>query len=115
MLEAYPTIFNLMSEYGGPKSNKHLITLNYLTIQELPALLLVVYVPSLYLRFHWGVKKLPFYFTNKKAPDGKFVASSLNVVSGATPPTISVDPDWWTLEDHPVVSENTADTKVARM
>ena len=60
-----------------------------------------------------GGRKLPFSFANKMELDGKFVTLSIDVFAGSTPSTIAIDPDWWKLEDHPLVSTKTDATEVA--
>ena len=58
-------------------------------------------------------RKIPFSFANKTELNGNFVALSHNVFAGSTPSTIAIDPDWWKLEDHPLVSTKTDATEVA--
>ena len=85
-----------------------------LTLQEQPALLSIVYVPPRHLQVLWGLKKLPFSYANKAALDRHIVAFSRNVVAGATPPTVTINPNWWDLEYHLVVSPRTAATEVEK-
>ena len=76
--------------------------------QESPTLLVIVKDPTLHIRFLWGIEKLPFSFTNRTALSVHIVALSHDIVTGDTPPTITIYDDWWNFEDHPISSQLTA-------
>ena len=80
--------------------------------QERPALLVIIEQPTRYIIVIWGIEKLLFSYVNRTTLDGHIVAFSRNIVTGDTPPTITIGNDWWNLEDQPVPSQLTAASKL---
>ena len=89
--------------------------LSSLPRQERPALLVIVEEPTRHIRVLWGIEKLPFSYANRTALNGHIVAFSRDIAAGNTPPTISINDEWWNLEDHPVPSQLTAASKISNI
>ena len=83
--------------------------------QERQALLVISEEPTLHIRVLWGIEKLPFSYVNRTSLDGHIVAFSCHIVAGNTPPTITIDNEWWNLEDHPVPSQLTEASDISNI
>ena len=110
----YPAIFDLQDNKISTSAVR-MNTLEFLTRQERPALLIIVTQATHHIRVLWGIEKLPFSYANMTGLDGHIVAFSRDIVAGEKPPTIAISDDWWDREDQPVTSQQTAATKVSKL
>ena len=113
-LAAYPAIFDLQDDGGATRSERMNI-LAPLSRQERQALLVISEEPTLHIRVLWGIEKLPFSYVNRTSLDDHIVAFSCHIVAGNTPRTITIDNEWWNLEDHPVPSQLTAASDISNI
>ena len=113
-LAAYPAIFDLQDD-GGVTISERMNILAYLLRQERPALLVIVKEPTRHIRVLWGIKKLPFSYSNRTALVGHIIAFSRDIVAGNTLTTIAIDYKWCNLEYHPVPSQLTAASKINKI
>ena len=113
-LAAYPAIFDLQ-ESDITSTTERMDVLASLPQPEKPALLIIVEKPMRHIRVLWGVENPPYSYSNKTDLDGRVVALSRDVVAGNTPPTISVDEEWWDKDEIPVPTEAVADHEVAKL
>ena len=112
---AYPTIFDLLKYKGNLPTTENMTTLTYQPTKERTYLLIILNVPPHHLQVLWIIEKYPLSYAKKTVLDGQIVAFSRDVVSGATPPTVTINPNWWDIEDHPDVLPGTAATGVAKL
>ena len=96
-MAAYTAIFDLIKDNGTAQTAERMNILTSLPLQERPALLIIVKGPTRHLQVLWGIEKLPVSYTNKTAIGGHIVAFSHDIVAGDTPPTISINTNWWDL------------------
>ena len=89
-LAAYPAIFDLQ-ERDINTTAERIDILASLPQHERLALLVIVEEPTRHIRALTGIEKLPYSYANKTAPDGRIVAFSRDIVTGNTPPIISVN------------------------
>ena len=113
-LAAYPVIFDLQESTVMTMSERMNI-LASLPQHERPAFLIIVEEPKRHIRVLWGIEKLPLSYANRTALDGRIGAFSRDIVAGNTPPTISIDEEWWEQEDRPFPTEPKVDAKVSKL
>ena len=97
-LAAYPAIFNLLQDDGTVWTAERMTKLTSLMLQERPSLLIFVMGPTRHLRLLWGIGKKHFSYASKTALYGHIVAFYRDIVARDTPPTISINPNWWDLD-----------------
>ena len=90
-LVAYPTIFDLLKDEGNLPTTERMTMLTSLTTEERPYLLIIVDGPTCHLQVLWVIEKYPLSYAKKTALGGQIVAFSSNVVSGSTPPTVTIN------------------------
>ena len=76
---------------------------------------IIVEEPTRHIRVLWRIEKLPYSYANKTALDGCIVAFSRDIVAGNTPPTITVNEEWWETEELQVPTETVANSEVAKL
>ena len=113
-LAAYPAIFDLQ-ESNTTKTAERIDIPASLLQHKRPSLLVIVEEPTRHIRVLWGIEKLPYSYANKTTLDGRIVDFSRDIVAGNTPPTISVNEEWWEKEDLPVPTETVANAEVAKL
>ena len=101
-----------VKDCGGATRSERKNILAYLPRQKRPDLLIIVAEPPRHIRVLWAIEKPPYTYANRNALDGHIVAFSCNIVAGNTPPTITIEDEWWNLEDHSVPSQITAASEI---
>ena len=62
-----------------------------------------------------GIDRLSVSFTNATSTDGHIVAFYRDLVEDILPPTINIPPEWWEVEDRPVVYSATESQSLIKL